>query len=380
MIKIMLASFSAREKDWGTAGEQEKWMINNGLSGRLLSYYAIDKNQAESKRSFEFYKKNRRFILKNKVSLFLDSGAFSAWAKSIEIDIYEYINFIKENIQYLDTYSVLDFIKDPEQTLENQKIMEGEGLNPLPCFHYGEDPKYLLYYLQNHDYISLGGMVPISNQDLASWLDEIFVNYLCDQSGTPTHKIHGFGMTSLKLMLRYPWYSVDSTSWVLTGRFGSVFVPQIKMGKYIYDENSWKIAVSNRSTSLKDAGKHINTFSEMERNQILKYFDLKGFKLGRSEFREESSNYKLQEGERWFGKAEADSQRGYKGDRSGDVEKGWTKERTVETVIELGLSNDYKQRDEMNIIYFLDLEGSMPDWPWAWKPAKPTGFGMRKRT
>lgn len=316
--------------------------------------------------------------MKNKVSLFLDSGAFSAWSKGLQIDIDEYIDFIKVNEKYIDVYSVLDSIGDPELTLKNQAIMEKAGLSPIPCFHYGEDIKYLKCYLQKYNYIALGGMVPIGSADLSVWLDSIFSEYICDSTGLPICKIHGFGMTSLKLVLRYPWYSIDSTSWVATGRFGSVFVPQIKMGRYVYDENSWKICVSNRSPSIKETGKHLSTFSNMERQQILKYFDSKGFKLGKSEFRKEDEKYKPKEGERWFGKAEADSQRNMYEDRSGYVQRGWTKERIIEKVIEPGLCNDYRQRDELNIIYFLDLEKSLPEWPWSWKATKPKGFDMRR--
>ena len=47
-------------------------------------------------------------------------------------------------------------------------------------------------------------------------------------------------------------------------------------------------------------------------------------------------------------------------------EKGKSK-RLLEIVVEPGLSNKYQLRDEMNIIYFLDLEKSMPEWPWAFK-------------
>ena len=295
----------------------------------------------------------------NKVSLFLDSGAFSAWSKKLEIDIYEYIKFIKEHKQYIDTYAVLDDILDPETTLKNQNIMEKEGLNPLPCFHFGEDIKYLEYYLEKYDYIALGGMVPISTKDLVNWLDNIFGNYICDKNGIPKIEIHGFGLTSLFLMLRYPWYSVDSTSWVLTGRFGSVYVPKIRNGKYIYDENSWKICVSNKSLNQKEAGKHITTFSEIEREEIKKYFKIKGYELGKSEFKIEKKDYKLKENEKWFSKARKDGT------------------REVEKIIELGLCNDYKKRDELNIIYFLDLEKSMPKWPWAFK-IKKRGFGISK--
>lgn len=52
---IYAASFTGREKDWGSAEAQEVWFIKQGLTGRLLSYYGISANQAESKRSFEAY-------------------------------------------------------------------------------------------------------------------------------------------------------------------------------------------------------------------------------------------------------------------------------------------------------------------------------------
>jgi len=153
--------------------------------------------------------------------------------------------------------------------------------------------------------------------------------------------------------------SVDSTSWVLTSRFGAVYVPRFRGGKYIYNENSWKVTVSNRSPAMKVEGQHITTFTEMERSQILEYFSLKGYKLGKSEIRKESSNYKLEEGERWFDKED----------------EGET--RLVEVVVESGLCNDYKQRDEMNIIYFLDLEKNIPEWPWPFKLKSDVGFGFK---
>jgi hypothetical protein len=281
----------------------------------------------------------------NKINLFLDSGAFSAFTKNITIDIQEYIAFIKENQDVIEVYANLDVIGDPAGTLENQNIMEAAALNPLPCFHYGEDIQYLKYYLSKYDYLALGGMVPISTADLIPWLDTLFSEHICGADGLPKVKIHGFGLTSLKLMLRYPWYSVDSTSWVMTGRMGSVLVP--KRGDYLTDP--WKVAVSDRSPSKGEAGKHFKTFSPMEQEIIIQYLDSKGYKIGSSEFRFENKNYKPIAGERWHGPARGDGS------------------REVELVTEPGLSNDYMQRDELNIIYFLDLEAALPAWPWAFK-------------
>lgn len=292
------------------------------------------------------------------VDLFLDSGAFSAFTQGVEINLDEYCAFIKEHKKHLTVYANLDVIGDPAGTWANQKEMEKQGLNPLPCFHYGEDPKWLIRYLKaGYEYIALGGMVPISTKDLSSWLDKIFGEYLCDADGMPKVKVHGFGLTSLRLMLRYPWFSVDSTSWVVTGRMGSVYVPKMRNGKYIYGEDSWKIVVSTRSPSKKEAGKHIDTLSRMEKRVVLDYFEEKGYRLGESSFRSVSEKYELQDGEKWNGKA-ANGQ------------------REVETIIEPGLCNDYKLRDELNIIYFLDLEKSMEKWPVPFKIKPGRGLGI----
>jgi hypothetical protein len=240
----------------------------------------------------------------NKVELFLDSGAFSAWSQGIEINMDEYIAFIKENEQYIEVYANLDVIGDAEATYINQKYMESKGLKPLPCYHIGEPMEYLHRYLnEGYDYIALGGMVSkTTQQQLISWLDELFSKHLTNDEGFPTVKVHGFGITSLKLLLRYPWYSVDSTSWVKTGRFGAVFIPQMGAdGEYDYNKIPHKVMVSQKSPSIEEDSKHYYTFPDIIRNQFADYF--------------KSKNYTYRE-----------------------------------------LSMDYKKRDELNIIYFLDLE------------------------
>lgn len=288
------------------------------------------------------------------VDLFIDSGAYSAFTQGVTIDIDEYIAFIKQYKSIISVYANLDVIGDPAGTLGNQKRMEKAGLKPLPCFHYGEPIKYLRYYLDNYDYLALGGMVPISTKDLGIWLDNIFANYICGPDGLPRVKIHGFGLTVLKLMLRYPWYSVDSTSWVVTGRLGAIYVP--KPWAKSLDE-VWKVSLSNRSPNQAEAGKHLSTFAPTQRQYVLDYIKSKGYKLGRSEFKTESASYELKERERWNGKAAGGK-------------------REVEMVVEPGLCNDYRFRDELNIIYFLDLEKALPKWPWAFKLAGENRSGF----
>ena len=296
--------------------------------------------------------------METKVNIFLDSGAFSAFTQKVEIDIQEYIKFIKEHEDSLEVYANLDVIGDAEATWENQRIMEKAGLNPIPCFHFGEDWKWLQRYVDRGEYLALGGIaVKKDRQTLVKWLDECFY-IICDDKGYPKIKTHGFGLTSLTMMFRYPWYSVDSTSWVVTGRMGSIYVPKrLPDGTYIYNQESMKIAVSNRSPSQKDINQHISTLPPKRKQIILDYIAEKGYELGHSDFHEENESYELKENEKWNGKAKAGK-------------------REVETIVENGISNDYKLRDEMNIIYFLDLEKSFPEYPVQFKVRKKKGLGI----
>lgn len=302
---------------------------------------------------------NRGVAAIKNVNLFLDSGAFSAWTQKTKIDIDEYITFIKKHQDLIGIYANLDVIgvggKQPnrltaELTLENQRIMEENGLSPLPCFHFGEPFEFLEYYVKNYDYLALG-VAGNSGNTLVPWLNRCFAEYICDDQGLPKVKVHGFAVTSLKLMVRYPWYSVDSTSWALTGGMGSIYVPRYKAGVWLYDENSWKIAVSSQSPKEKAAGQHITTLTPKQREIILEYIHEKGYVLGVSEFKKEKQTYELAGNERWAEKKPKDSKA----------------RRRVEVLVEEGVCNKYQLRDEMNIIYFHDLEKSIPEWPWAFK-------------
>lgn len=630
--------------------------------------------------------------VKNKINLFLDSGAFSAWTQGVNIDIQDYIAFIKEHQDVIEVYANLDIIsrgnstmdkkQAAEKTLENQRIMEEAGLSPLPVFHVGEVFSYLQYYINNYEYIALGGMVGKQKSTLIPWLDDCFGQFICDKKGNPKVKVHGFGLTSLSLMLRYPWYcmteedhqvltkegwkslsdlrvgmeilasnqgkaewqrieeipvfkvegaeidhlwnrnfeafvtgnhrwvispqnkknqvykvkttdtllrtdciarspvdyefpttptyqddlisllawfwtdgtikerknfrkdsvvlyqssianpekcqiiqdlidrleephykhvakkdggvswelygsardwllsiapnktlpenfafsltkkqaedflhysiladgtksglkrvdgfeitvwrdkkkpnlnvlrdiclllgvptsifegeggissslrsssvshiyvrclkkekirytgklwcvrvpagafftkcrdhiyvtgnSVDSTSWVTTGRTGSIYVPRFQNGRWIYDKNSWKIAVSSRSPSSKEAGRHINTLSPKQKEIVLKYIHEKGYKLGESRFKYVSQSHELAKNERWAEKKP----------------KNKSARRLLEIIEEPGLSNKYQLRDEINIIYFQDLEKTMLEWPWPFKQKGMKGFRL----
>lgn len=208
--------------------------------------------------------------------IFLDSGAFSAYTLGVNLSVEEYCNYITRNKDIIRVEdgvvmaSVLDGIGDPLQTWRNQMEMELRGVKPLPCFHAGEPEEYLKHYVENYEYITLGGMVGSSTKQLQTWLDRVFENHLIDGAGRAKIKVHGFGITSIPLMERYPWYSCDSSSWVQSTAFGVVVSP--KYGP---------LSVSEKSPSRHVAGQHVTTLSAPEQDQVLQYLEQCGFTLER---------------------------------------------------------------------------------------------------
>jgi hypothetical protein len=173
-------------------------------------------------------KKNEKAIIKTLTgyrNIFMDSGGFTARVQGKDIDVHEYAKFLVKYKDYLFCYANLDQ-KRTEDTLKNQEILEGYGLKPIPVFHRDEwerrDIKLLNSYMDRSDYIALGGVAGsnVSKDYVTAYLDWCFHHILKHKE--KRIKVHGFGMTSPTTLLRYPFYSVDSTTWISGGKFGEV--------------------------------------------------------------------------------------------------------------------------------------------------------------
>lgn len=166
--------------------------------------------------SYHYYKNKKELIINlisEGVDVFLDSGAFSAFNLNKTINIDNYCDFIKKT--GVKHYAVLDVIGDAEATFKNVKYMEKiHQLNPLPVFHMGGTIQELERLL-DYNYIALGGLVSSPN----------ILNH-CNKCWEIIYKkkehlkVHGFGLTNIKMLKRYPWYSVDSSSFQSGRRFG----------------------------------------------------------------------------------------------------------------------------------------------------------------
>lgn len=192
------------------------------VGGSLSTNYSPDLKLNVLESFFSIGRRELKYDKNYVKSFFLDSGAYSAYTQKKVINLDAYINYIKRNKAKIDYYANLDEIYNPEKSKENLLKMEAEGLNPLPVYHYGEPFDIFRKMCEKYEFIALGGMVPISTKNLTLWLDEVF-QYICNKDGTPSKKIHGFGMTTLELLKRFPWFSIDSVSPILTAAMGGIW-------------------------------------------------------------------------------------------------------------------------------------------------------------
>jgi hypothetical protein len=217
-MKVYLAGETPMSKDEGWSRDVEGWQtgaLSSVIKRRLYSYYYHDRIDREV-----------QIAIDAKMELFLDSGAYSAHTQGETITLEQYAGFIRENGHHFSVRANLDDIGDTgPKSWDNLKALESLGctgeLQVFPVFHAADDYQYLTKMLDGgYEFMALGGLVGASRNVLRDWLDNVWAKYLVDKDGKPRLRVHGFGLTDTELMIRYPWYSVDSSSWVMTGIFG----------------------------------------------------------------------------------------------------------------------------------------------------------------
>jgi hypothetical protein len=305
-----------------------------------------------------------------KVDFFLDSGAYSAYYIGAVIDIEKYAAFIHANKEKITVYANLDVINNGEASYENWMKLRAMGLNPLPVYHAGSDIKYLKMYMEKTDYIAIGAISESSTARRIMNLDLIWTKYITDERGYPRVRTHGFGLTSLNLIVRYPWYSVDSTTWLRQAMYGSIMVPKFRGGKYIYDDSPLIVYISNESPRRGVLGKHYLNYHDQDFEIIDRYIKEKGMVMGSSEFKVEDDGYELVEGERW-----ALSDIVLPIETAKEINTQGTNKKIVERVIEYGITNYHAVRAHWNADFYQDVARSVPEYPWPFKYKRPT-FGL----
>ena len=259
------------------------------------------------------------------LSHFYDSGSFSLWTRAEKYakehncgewefyDTDDFWDYFENYAEFVKTYSrgihhhsnidVLPFrrrTKPPKGksshklTWRNQVELEKRGLNPIPVIHYKAPMSVLKHYLAaGYDYISLGGIVgSVMLDSCKGWIDRSF-DIICDtKDRLPAVKVHGFGATGWNMITKYPWHSVDSTSWTKAGGFGNLMVPHKRDGKFVFDRPPYTIAVSFESPEIKWKGRHLTNMNKGERKIVEEWLEFIDVPLGEFHYDEDRNPVK----------------------------------------------------------------------------------------
>lgn len=197
-----------------------------------LNSYAIGEKQLD------------KFISNTKGDLFIDSGAFSVHHSGAKVNIDSYIEYIKRHDEPMvwATFDVIPFPftdKDDSELVRNSsektweqylyimdRIPDDKRDKLLPIYHFGEPIEALERMINTEvhgrlaPYIGIGGRHGVSKQAHKTYFENLFS--VIKNTKNPNVKIHAFGMTMLDMLELFPFYSADSTTWLMTSINGKI--------------------------------------------------------------------------------------------------------------------------------------------------------------
>ncbi len=204
-------------------------LVSEGVQN-ILTSYAFCKNSQSLLDSFqEKFSKN----------LMIDSGAFSVWSNDEHIDLDSYIRFCKELKELVGNKINLYFInldvlpgrfgirptkeereKSAQDGWNNLLKMQEASLDVIHVFHQHEDFSWLDRLSKHLNYIGISPANDVSMKEKLEWLNKCF--YRLKDKIKQGLKTHGFAVTADKQLYKYPFYSVDSSSWSAGARYGRI--------------------------------------------------------------------------------------------------------------------------------------------------------------
>jgi len=264
--------------------------LQHEIRKRLVSYHyqtaSLDKYYYEDER--DKYE-----------SIILDSGAFSAWSQEAIIDIEKYAQYIlkwQDKVDYVVNLDVIpakpgvkptadEIERSASKGYENYRYLLSMGVQReklIHVFHQHENEKWLrkMVYEDKIPYIGLSPANDMNTLQKMKFLDSC-MPIVTDAEGKATVKFHGFAVTSYELMERYPWFSVDSSTWAVAGGRGEIFTPQLTNDKMDFTKAPEKVSISQIARSREH---YLNLFDKDPSSTIVKnllaYFELLNIPLG----------------------------------------------------------------------------------------------------
>lgn len=188
------------------------WLKENFYDFNYLeSFYYI------SKKAVHFISKYNDFLLDSGAFTFMNNSENNTnWDEYVE----RYADFInKHDIKHFFELDIDVIVGINEVERLRSKLERLTNKKSIPVWHKSRGKDYWLKMVKDYDYVAIGGIVTKEIKPS----EYKYFTWLLNEAKKENCKVHGLGFTNLKGLKKYPFYSVDSTSWLSGNRFGAVF-------------------------------------------------------------------------------------------------------------------------------------------------------------
>lgn len=196
--------------------------IGAGIERLLVSYHYIQRKGKKFLRD--------RLAKNPNVKIMIDSGAYTFHVKEDEYkqkpmefwDKYleKYTNFIRENkdlifaVVELDIANIVGFDKVDEFRRKYFEPLKEDGLLVCYVWHGYDGKKYWEEMCKKYDYVGFS----LENSDLK----ESEIMRMVNVARRHNAVVHGFAVTRVDLMSRVPFFTGDSTTWLVGTQYGEL--------------------------------------------------------------------------------------------------------------------------------------------------------------
>lgn len=224
-------------------------LYDRGIRNFLISYHYIQKKHLSTKKYEDMG-----------IKFFIDSGAFTYMSnpeyseytvEQWEEQIPRYLNWIEKHRSVVFAFANLDleFLVGGDVVQRwNEEYFEPFMLRtgiPVCFVHHGEDSKFTWeQYCKRYPYVGMSwGGVSQQDNSLQLGIEHLKVAEKYDTL------VHGMAMTNTSLLTKLPFYTTDSTTWLVGLQYGEVnYWTGTKMSRLKKDK--WKGPMLSNLTSM----------------------------------------------------------------------------------------------------------------------------------
>ncbi len=177
--------------------------------------------------SFVYAKEEHAERYKDCKSFMMDSGAFTLMMSKKNVKNFDIKEFAVRYANFIKKWNVNDFVEldvdgifgvDVYKDILHM-VQDITGKDPIRVFHGWRGKEYFEELIKIKDKICLGGIAV--GKARRNSLD--YFQWFLDRAHENDCKVHGLAVTSPKLLRKYNFDSVDSSSWSFSLRSGTLY-------------------------------------------------------------------------------------------------------------------------------------------------------------